>query len=263
VSWWGKLLGGTLGFVLGGPLGAAIGAVLGHNVDRSLSDRAAIGRDRPSEHERIQGAFFAATFAVMGRVAKADGRVSEAEIALANQVMQRLGLPDEMRHTARQLFNQGKSPTFPLEQVIEQFAGECGHRRDLARLFVEIQVQAACADGAMHAAERALLEPLCTRLGIRGAELDQIESLVRGTGVGGRTGPRRGGGRLDAAYAALGVTRSSSDDEVTRAYRRLLSQHHPDKLLSHGLPEEMIRAATQRTQPSREAYERVRESRGA
>ena len=67
---------------------------------------------------------------------------------------------------------------------------------------------------------------------------------------------------LHDAYAVLGVEKDASDAEVKRAYRRLRSQHHPDKLVSKGLPEEMMKVATQKTYEIRQAYERVREARG-
>ena len=255
---WATLFGAALGLVLGGPLGAIAGAMLGYAAGRRLP-LAFPGEPRgAASRESARDAFLAALFTVMGRVAKADGRVSTAEIAQANRTMDRLGLPPSMRHDARRLFTEGKSPTYPLEQVIEQFADACRHRRDLARLFVEIQIQAACSDGAMSPAERAIIERVAARLGITGSELAQLESLVRAAG-----GPDPGSGRptQDAAHAALGVTRNSSDDEVKRAYRRLMSQHHPDKLVAQGLPEEMVRMATRRTQEIQAAYEAVRASR--
>ena len=66
---------------------------------------------------------------------------------------------------------------------------------------------------------------------------------------------------LDDAYAMLDIGRGASDAEVKKAYRRLMSQHHPDKLVSKGLPEEMIKLATEKTQEIRKAYDLVRESR--
>jgi len=61
----------------------------------------------------------------------------------------------------------------------------------------------------------------------------------------------------------LGVTAQADDDEIKKAYRRLMNQHHPDKLVSKGLPEEMIRLATQKTQEIKAAYERIRQARGS
>ena len=164
MSWWGKVLGGTVGFWLGGPIGAIIGAALGHGmVDRSDTQTL-----RLDNTERRQTAFFSATFAVMGHMAKSDGRVSPDEIALANRVMERLDLVPHMREFARHLFSQGKRPDFPLEEVLAQLSREA-RSRDLMRMFLEIQVFAAYADGRMHPAERRILERICAHLGFDAA----------------------------------------------------------------------------------------------
>ncbi len=219
-----------------------------------------LGEARRRDARRAPGSrnrtdFLEATFAIMGRIAKADGRVSEAEIAVANRAMARLDLPAPLRETARQAFARGKSPTFPLEQTLERLADACSGRRDLARVFVEIQIEAASADGAMQAAKRAIVERLCKRLGITASEASAMESLARGIPPAGtRVGTRD-------AYAALGLGPEADDAELERAYRRLMSQHHPDRLLAQGLPEEMVRLATRKTQEIRAAYERARAAR--
>jgi len=255
LSWWGKLLGGTVGFWLGGPLGAVVGAALGHSVDRQSPSTPA-----PGDTERRQTAFFTATFAVMGHLAKSDGRVSPDEIALANRVMQRLDLAPHIRDFARHLFNQGKHADFPLDAILAQFAREA-RSRDLKRMFLEIQVFAAYADGRVHHAERTILARVCQHLGFDAATLDQVEALVRAE-LGHEFSAGAPQSSLDDAYDLLGVPAGASDAEVKRAYRRLMSQHHPDKLVAKGLPEEMMKLATAKTQEIKGAYERIKEVRG-
>lgn len=269
MSWWGKLLGGAFGFMLGGPLGALLGAAFGHNFDRGLSGLE--GRD-PGAHERVQMAFFTATFAVMGRLAKADGRVSEDEIAFAHSVMAQMNLAPQQRELAMGLFNQGKSADFDLDAVLQQFRQECRRRHNLMQMFLEIQMQAAFADGHLHPDERRLLLHVFEMLGFSRAAFDHVEALVRsawqygaggsaGAGGGGRARPAQGP-RLEDAYAVLGVSRDATDAEVKRAYRRLMNQHHPDKLVAKGLPEEMMKLATEKAQEIKAAYEQVKQSRG-
>lgn len=271
MSWWGKLLGGTFGFMLSGPLGALIGAAIGHTFDRGLNrmgsdDRLGFDDLHASARERTQTAFFTATFSVMGHVAKADGQVSEAEVRTASAIMDELGLSADQRRVAQGLFREGKSPDFPLDEVLEQFRRECRRSRNLVRMFLEIQVHAAYADGTVHPAERRILERVCERLHIPARELAHLEAMIQAEmrGRGGARGPAPARGpSLDDAYTLLDVPRSASDAEVKRAYRRLMSQHHPDKLVARGLPEEMMRLATEKTQEIRSAYERIRESRKA
>jgi DnaJ like chaperone protein len=267
LSWWGKLVGGAFGFVLGGPLGAVLGAALGHQFDRGLKglpdERAGWG---PGDQERVQTAFFTATFSVMGHLAKADGQVSSHEIRLAEAVMSQMSLSSEMRQTAIRLFNEGKSSAFPLDEVVEQFRIECHRRHTLIQMFMEIQIQAAFADGRMDPQEEAVLVHICRLLHIPEftfrllVQRVRAESHYAGTGGGAEAGqPQRPS--LEDAYAILNVKAEASDQEVKRAYRRLISQHHPDKLVSKGLPEEMMKMAAQKTDEIKKAYEQIKEAR--
>ncbi len=266
MSWWGKLLGGAFGFMLGGPLGALLGAVLGHNLDKGLEGLQQSERLEPGARERVQTAFFTATFSVMGHVAKADGRVSEDEISMARAVMDQMDLSHQLRQTAIRLFNQGKRADFPLDDVLDQFRRECHGRQTLIRLFVEIQLQAAYADGRFDPAEERLLLHICDRLGVSERLFRSLEQMMRAerhyAGAGGRAPQRPAGPSLEDAYAILNVSPQSSDAEVKKAYRRLLSQHHPDKLVAKGLPEEMMKLAAQKTHEIRQAYEQIKEARG-
>ncbi len=271
MSWWGKLAGGAFGFMLGGPLGAMLGAVLGHNLDRGMAGFKQEEELEPGERERVQTAFFTATFSVMGHLAKTDGRVSEKEIILARSVMDQMALSPEMRDAAMKLFNEGKSGDFPLDDVLEQFRRECHRRRTLIQMFMEIQLQAAYADGQITTVEEQLLLDICGKLGIpeflfRGLErMIQAELHFAGGGRAGggpRGAPVDTGPSLDDAYGILNVSSNDSDAEVKKAYRRQLSQHHPDKLVAKGLPEEMMKLAATKTHEIRQAYERVGSARG-
>jgi DnaJ like chaperone protein len=260
MGWWGKVIGGTFGFMFGGALGAVLGAALGHQFDKGLKGIEHDG-GAPGDTERVQLAFFTATFSVMGHMAKADGQVTRDEIALAEAVMARMDLAPQMRKAAVKLFDEGKRADFPLDDVLDQFRREAHRRRNLLRMFLEIQLQAALADGRLHAAERRVLERICDRLGLARAELDALEAMFRAERHHQRTRPTQRPVLADA-YAILGVDAQASDTEIKRAYRRLRSQHHPDKLVAKGLPEEMMKMATQKSHEIRQAYEAIREARG-
>lgn len=262
MSWWGKALGGTFGYLLGGPLGALLGAALGHKLDRrsgdGMPDREGLD---PGAQQRVQAVFFMATFSVMGHMAKADGRVSEDEIEMARTIMARMGLGEQLRQAAVRLFNEGKHADFPLDDVLTQFKQECQRRRTLLRTFMEFLLMAAYADGALHAAEHRLLHHISGRLGFGALEFEALEAMVRAGrrfDQGYRPRAQTAEASLADAYAVLNVSSQASDDEVKKAYRRLLSQHHPDKLVAKGLPEEMMKLAAERTHQIRTAYERIR-----
>jgi DnaJ like chaperone protein len=268
LGWWGKLIGGAFGFMLGGPLGALLGAALGHNLDRGLGRLAGQESLEPGDRERIQTAFFTATFSVMGHLAKVDGRVSEQEIAVAQSLMSRMDLSPVLRRTAIRLFNEGKAQGFPLDEVVQQLRRECHRRQDLIRMFLEIQIQAALADGRLSPGEEQLLLRICRYLGVSEASFRLLEGMVRAAlGMGSGEGEKAWAGRpgkksLADAYAILNLPPEADEAEVKRAYRRLRSQHHPDKLVSKGLPEEMMKLAAQKSHEIRTAYETIKSHRG-
>ncbi len=262
MSWWGKIVGGAFGFALGGPLGALMGVALGHNLDRGLGKFTVLegGLDQAS-HERVQMAFFTATFAVMGHIAKADGTVSAQEIDMAKQVMSRMSLNSDQRKLARDLFRQGRDDTFPLDEVIQQFRRECHRRTTLLRMFMEIQIAAAYADGHYSAPERDLLRRICQGIGFSDHEFVHLEAMVKAQfEPQAAAGPARLS--LQDAYAVLDVSAEASDAEVKKAYRRLMNQHHPDKLVAKGLPEEMMKLAAEKTHEIKQAYETIKAQRG-
>ena len=208
-----------------------LGAAVGRHFGRAVGSIEAGPAADASGVERAQLAFFTATFGVMGQVAKADGHVSPDEIRLANRMMDELGLNSEQRGAARAIFNEGKSARFPLDDVLDQLRAECGRATNLLRMFLEIQVQAAWADGGVHPEERRLLEHVAARLGFSEAVYLEVERMV-GAGTHAR---QTSGPSLEDAYTTLGVSPDAPDAEVKRAYRRLMSRHHPDKLASKGL----------------------------
>ncbi len=262
MSWWGKLFGGTFGFMLGGPLGALIGAAIGHKLDARVQD-VADEQQGVFGRERIQMAFFTATFSVMGHLAKADGRVTADEIRLAQMVMQQMQLDGRLRKLAQKLFNEGKAASFPLDDVLDQLKHECRHRHTLLRMFLEIQMQAALADGVLHVAERRLLLRVARRIGFSEAEFEQLEAMMRAAGRYDHDAGVAPEAQLNDAYAILNVPSTASDAELKKAYRRLMSQHHPDKLVAKGLPEEMMKVATEKTKQISLAYELIQKHRGS
>ena len=264
MAWWGKIAGGTFGFILGGPLGAMLGAALGHNFDKGLDSAAVGGGFGGVDQERIQSAFFTAVFSVMGHIAKADGRVSPDEISMARAVMQQMSLDAAQTRVAMDLFNQGKSADFELDTILAQFKSECHRRRTLMQMFVEILLHAAYADGVLHADETRILKHISHSLGFSAEHFQQLEAAVRAQRFFSEEHLSAGASSqtlLKDAYALLGVAEDAADSDVKKAYRRMMNQHHPDKLVAKGLPEEMLKLATEKTQEIKAAYELIKRHR--
>lgn len=253
MRWFGKAIGAALGMALGSYPGAVLGALLGHQFDQGLGDAL------PGATPRAQHVFFAVTFEVMGRVAKVDGRVTEEEVQIARRIMHRMQLkPDQVRQ-AIGYFTAGKRADYPLQQRLNDLAASIGHRPEVARAFVEIQVQAAVGAGDIAQSKRELLWQIAHTLGLNRVELAQIESMLRGGRQVSRPEQRLD---LGSAYSTLGIEQNADEKDIKIAYRRLMNQHHPDKLVSRGLPESMTAVAEARTLKIRAAYDRIREDRG-
>ncbi len=266
MPWIGKVGGGILGLIAGGPVGALIGGALGHQFDRGARLLAGFGSD--AGHDRLYDAanrqqiFFETTFHCLGALAKADGRVSEAEIETARRVMAEMRLQPEAVRRAIECFTAGKRPGFPLRDRVLTLRRACGREPELLRTFLEVQMDFLLAKAAISDRERALLLTMAEALGVGRIDLAHLESVLRA-----RRSFRQGPGlaprqSLAGAYRALGLEDTAGDAEVKRAYRRLMNQHHPDKQAARGLPESMREASKERTHEIRAAYDLIREHRG-
>ncbi|MGI9246963.1 MAG: co-chaperone DjlA [Steroidobacteraceae bacterium] len=285
-GWYGKIIGAILGFLVGRLPGVIVGLLIGHQFDLAMRRNAAGApgrgrRDAPDpgatqgNRVELRRAFFEASFQVMGHVAKSDGRVTEQEIDAARVAMRRFALSEADRARAAELFTAGKNPAFPLEATLDRLRRLAGGESGLARLFVQIQLEAALHGNGLADRPRAVFARICRSLGVSPLELASLEAMLRmhrgayggaggarpGAGAGSRAG-RPPQDRLADAYDVIGVPATATDAEVTRAFRRLMSQNHPDKLVAQGLPESMIAAAHERTQRILEAYDTIKNHRG-
>jgi DnaJ like chaperone protein len=257
--WWGKIIGGAIGLFRGGITGALIGALLGHFVDRFLAGIVGVGS--------TQRAFFDALFATLGHLSKADGHVSETEIRMVESLMARMQITGEERQRAIRLFNQGKQEDFDLGQALHPFAQHSMARQDLRQMFMQIVVESAFSSGRISQAEQAILMQVARILRIPAHVFSAMLNArgpaggpYRSTGGAGVSGNHVGS--LGQAYAQLGLASGATDAEVKKAYRKLVSQYHPDKLVSHGLPEEMMEIAKTRVREINTAYDQIKQTRG-
>ncbi len=273
MGWSTTIIAGLIGLFLGGMPGLILGLFVGFFIDNGSLDK---WRSHFVQHDRsaVQEIFFNATFKLMGHVAKADGRVSEHEIQAAQSVMSQLGLNAEQRRRAIELFIRGKHGNFNVDLTLNELRQQCWHHPSLLRTFLEIQIQMAYAEGEPSPAKRRVLEDICQRLGMMNFSFDAFERQFRAEQnyqrYQGQQSYQRSerahsynsNRQLSEAYQILGVSHTASQTDLKKAYRKLMSQHHPDRLIAKGLPEEMIKMATAKTQKIKQAYEDICAAKG-
>ena len=243
----GKLLGGVAGFALGGPIGALLGAAAGHRLDSNQPAAPALPGQIPRLTLLIDHGF-----ALMGHIAKANGRVSEAEIAAAEAWMQRLKLDTAQRRRAMDRFALGKQADFSVARSAAELRAGAGADLRVLQTVLQMQVSVAQAEGQLSPPSRQALAGVLAQLGLPAALLDAVLGQAQ---YGGRRAPGPTKPRIDQDYAALGVPADADPATIKRAYRRLMARHHPDRAGDDP-------AATARAQAINDAYRRVREARG-
>jgi DnaJ like chaperone protein len=267
---WGKIVGGAAGFAIGGPLGALLGALAGHAFDyrreganaarlanqdaAKLADDARLQEEAisifadPAETRRI--AFATAVIVLAAKLAKADGVVARDEIRAFKRVF-RID-DDEVGDVAR-IFNQAKTSAHGFEPYAGQIAALFEHDPVLLGELLIGLFEVARADGQINPGEVDFLRRVATVFGFDLAAFEQIRARFSAT-------TRDWSGAGDA-YAVLGLARSASDQEIRRKYRDLVREHHPDRLVAKGMPEEMIGQANRVLAAINAAYDRIAKER--
>lgn len=252
--WPATLIGAAAGMAFASIPGALLGGLLGQVLDRRL---------KLQSFASLRSLFRPAVtvdddellFSLFGRLAKSDGRVLQQHIQLAREEMQRLELDESTRRRAMDAFNRGKqgkdSPEVSLLGMRE--------RPERAEAVLRACWRMALADGQISAAEQKLLDQWGRWLGWSREQLkvlaDEYQPVRRASNVPSI-------GDYQSALRLLGVQASTEPTAIKRAYRRLLSQHHPDKQAGAGASPAQIRAATERTRELHQAYDLVRSKRG-
>lgn len=283
----GKIAGILFGILLTrNILGAAVGLYLGHLFDtamKRLADKQNVEQWLISDDSK-QSIFFYTTFSVMGHVAKASGKVTPEHIQTATDFMATMRLSDEQVSEAKDAFREGKLLGFPLKSKLTLFKKYFGDRRDLIQFFLEIQIQTAYSDALLEQEEYDLLLNIAKQLSFSKKELTQLiamweaelrfqqykkEKEQKQQKYQRRRNSQQQEQRqaepnqpsLLDAYAVLGVSDRESAKEVKRAYKKLMAQNHPDKLVAKGLPPEMMEVAKRKTQDIQSAYEIIKKHR--
>lgn len=243
------MVGGTIGFAMGGPIGAVAGAVFGHAFDVNDDRRLGVGARRQlSAAEESQMTFFVAVFSMLARLAMADGRITPEETKTIEQFMDRdLSLSPGNKQIAIRIFNQAANSNNSFDEFADQFYTRFHDKPELLDLMLDILLRVSLADGVLNAQEESLILSAARTFNYSDAAYQRIRKrYVRDNGND---------------YAVLNCTSSDSDEHIKRQYRKLVSDFHPDKIASKGLPEEFTAFATEKFQKIQDAYENIKRAR--
>jgi DnaJ like chaperone protein len=273
-----KAIGGFLGFLLAGPGGCLLGILIGHIFDRNLIKSQTTHHHYAQYDTATQGAFLETTFLIMGYLAKLDGRVSEATIQQAQMVMKKLELNDQQRRQAMQWFNEGKQSHFSLRATLQKLITIGQYHQSLLQRFLDIQTQVAFADNLrLSYKKQQVLEEIYRILGFSLLQFNWFDPFMDATAQsrifyeeytqyyhsqGNTQTQYHAPSELKAAYQLLGISPQTPHVEVKKAYRRLMSQYHPDKLASQGLSKAQLAKANEKTQRIKAAYDKICKAKG-
>jgi len=229
---WGKVSGAGAGFLVGGPVGALVGAVAGHFLIDQEADPGVT--------------FTIAVIALAGKMARADGVVSEQELAAFGRVFR---VPPQEEANVRRIFNLARQDVAGFEayagQIARLFVGNPAVLEDILDGLFEI----AKADGVLHPGESAFLEKVAEIFGFAPNEFRRIRAS--------HFAPE-----LTDPYVILGVSYVAGEEEIKQTYRRLVRENHPDSLMARGVPAEFIKLATDKLAAINTAYEKIQSERG-
>ncbi len=264
-AWWGKVLCAFLGFLVAGPVGAFFGVFIGNLFDRGLNEHFSnpLWRFHAEKNPDIKNIFFEATFSILGHISKSDGRVSELEIQMAKSLMHDMHLYKREQQSAQYYFNEGKKDGFNLNHMLDRLQKAAHNNPQLLQLFIDIQYRAAQLDGLSDKKFQIMNTILASLQRAPMHEQARFnEDFYYRSSNRHRSAEPSPVNTLAEACAILQVKPDSSKQDVKRAYRRLISKNHPDKLMAHGKSQEQIKQANEKTQTIRKAYEQICASKG-
>ena len=247
MGWFGKMTFGTMGLLFGGPLGAIIGVSLGHHLVDKKAEYGQGGAVLPKT-EQAQAAYFVCIFSILGKIAKADGVVTNDELKVVDDFINGMNISETEKQFAKQVFNEAKNSNYSVEDFASQFYQINSGQPAVLHSFLDVLFRVAAADKVLHPAEEDALKKVKDIFQISDKQFSDIKSIYFTD--------------VDRYYKLLSCSADSSNAEIKKSYKKLVRDFHPDTIVSKGLPEEFTEFAASRFREIQEAYENVRKERG-
>lgn len=256
LGFWGKIIGGAVGFAMGGPVGAVLGSALGHAADEGNLVRGLPGMDGAQIAAMLgsRESLFAISVVVLSaKLAKTDGPVRRAEIDAFKRLFR---IPPENMREVAQLFDRARENADGAEPYADRLAAAFAAEKTVLEDVLAALFRIAEADGPVNRAELAFLGGIHARLGLDAAAWERAR-LGRPNPASPALAPEG-----PDPYAVLGLPRDASDQQVRETWKRLMREHHPDSMTARGLPAELVRRATGKVADINAAWDRIKRERG-
>ena len=239
MSIWGKIIGGATGFAFGGPIGALLGSVAGHAIDKIKTKK-----KLPEETALKQIGFTIGVIVLSAKMAKADGKVTEDEIRAFKE---KINIPDNEIKNVAKLWDQAKKTTDGFQIYARQIANLLEKNSSVLEELLKLLIIIALADGKITIPEIKYLKEVGNIFGFSKEDFERIYSSKSGVS--------------SDPYQILGVSRDASIDEIKQKWKQLAINHHPDRLISQGIPEDLIHKSTSRLKEINNAWDTIQNKR--
>ena len=235
MSIWGSLIGGMIGFSLGGPFGMLLGSLIGGKVSRA---RARGGFNAQAQGQRI---FALSLIVLSAKLSKADGQVSREELIA---VKDKLKIPESELDQVGKIFNQAKEESTGYEPYAKQIAQFYKGNINVLEEVINILFYIAEADGNVSQAERNMIQHIAQIFNLNQSQFDSIKES------------RKSSDKLNP-YIVLESKPEEDLQTIRKKYLKLSKEHHPDVLMSKGVPLEVIEESKKKMRAINSAWDQI------
>jgi len=243
MSIWGKIIGGTAGFALGGPIGAILGVMAGNVYDKSQKKNYNFHQITNQQKQNI---FALSVIILSAKIAKSDGIVTKDEIYAFKEKF-KISSKD-MEHV-KKIFNEAKKTPYGYENIAQQVSQLFSENKIVLEELLNNLFYIAEADGNISENELNFLKSVSLYFNIDEISFQRIYQT-------------RLNDKESDPYKVLAVNRNDSNEEIRKKWIELNKEHHPDNLLSKGLPKEFIEQANKELSSINLAYDKIKQQRG-
>ncbi|MDC0456887.1 TerB family tellurite resistance protein [Alphaproteobacteria bacterium] len=235
MSIWGSLLGGVIGFSFGGPFGALLGSFLGGKISRLSSSKKISGQ------QNAQEVFALSLIILSAKLSKADGHVSKEELIA---VKEKLQIPDSEIDQVAQIFNKAKDESTGYEPYAKQIAEIFKGNINVLEEVINILFYIAEADGHVSSDEEDMIANIAYIFGLSQKQYQSIKES------------RKSSDKLNP-YIVLESQPTDDLQIIRKKYIKLSKEHHPDLLMSKGVPVEVINESKNKMRAINAAWDQV------